>query len=918
LLDLPPLTMNPGAPIDPEFAEGASDPSALSRKEFLRVMGASLALAGSGACTRQPPEKIVPYVRQPEVLTPGEAQWYATAMELGPNSYGLLVKSHEGRPTKIEGNPGHPMSLGRTGVHAQAALLDLYDPDRSQVVRHHGKPSTWEDFLAALQNEQAKWKANKGEGLALLTGRSTSPLLPRQIAEFMGQYRSAQHFRHDAAYPTWPMHYDIGAADVIVSFDADFLGAPAGSPRDTADFARRRQPGAKRQQLYVLESMPSLTGAMADYRFAVAPDALEEIAWHLSQRLATAGAAGPRNELAVPLEETLQQLWRALREHPRRSLVLAGDHQPGSVHQWTTKMNMLLRNSIGARPDFVFGRYGLKTLIERIASGIVTSLIVLDTNPVYSIPGRIEFPRLPARSFSLHVGAYFDETAAICEWHVPLAHWLESWSDTLSRDNTYSVVQPLMEPLYQSKTLHEIMATLLGSSASSFEIIKHGWPVDEPEWKRTLHDGYRVWDGAIPDSVTGFNTLYTWSPPGNHRLDVLIRPDPHLLDGRFANNPWLQELPKPFTRLTWGNAIHISPRTAADFHVAHGDEVELVSGHRSIRGPIFILPGHADRCATIHLGGGRTRAGRVGNGVGFDASPLQTFASPWLCRDVEVRLTGRKHDFATAQHQRDMAGRHPVRVVKAGDAPAEIAAESLYPAVKYTSPSWGMVIDLNTCTGCGTCTIACQAENNIPVVGRAEVLRGRAMHWIRVDQYIEGGEQPQFLHQPVPCMHCENAPCEVVCPVAATVHDHQGLNVMVYNRCIGTRYCSNNCPYKVRRFNFFQYSDLKSPQLRLQRNPDVTVRERGVMEKCTYCVQRITAARITADVENRTIRDGEVVPACAQACPANAIVFGDILDPSSKVSAARRDPRHYALLEELNTRPRTTYLARVAYSEGTK
>jgi molybdopterin-containing oxidoreductase family iron-sulfur binding subunit len=441
--------------------------------------------------------------------------------------------------------------------------------------------------------------------------------------------------------------------------------------------------------------------------------------------------------------------------------------------------------------------------------------------------------------------------------------------------------------------------------------------VEEPDWRRTLHDGYRPSNG---DFALGFNSTKKGfpplDPPGEHRLHVLIRPDPHLLDGRFANNSWLQELPKPITRLTWGNAIHISPRTAADFHLAHGDEVELISGDRKVRGPIYILAGHADGCATIHLGGGRTHAGRVGNGVGFDASPLQTFASRWLCRDVEARRTGRKHVFAAVQHQRDMAGRHPVRVVKAGEALAasEIAAESLYPPARYTSPSWGMVIDLNTCTGCGTCTIACQAENNIPVVGRAEVLRGRVMHWIRVDQYMEGGDQPQFLHQPVPCMHCENAPCEVVCPVAATVHDHQGLNVMVYNRCIGTRYCSNNCPYKVRRFNFFQYSDLKSPQLRLQRNPEVTVRERGVMEKCTYCVQRINAARITADVENRAIRDGEVVPACAQACPANAIVFGDIMDPSSKVSAARREPRHYALLEELNTRPRTTYLARVTNS----
>lgn len=906
-------------PTESEFAEGMSDPTGLSRKEFLRLMGASLALAGAG-CTRPLPEKIVPYVRQPEGLTPGEAQWYATAMELGANSYGLLVKSHEGRPTKIEGNPRHPMSLGRTGIHAQAALLDLYDPDRSQVVRHRGQPSTWEDFLAALQREQAKWKTTGGEGLAILTGRSNSPLLLAQLAGLHTQYPKSLLCRHDAAFPLGvSVPYDLEKADLIVSFDADFLGG--GDPHATARFTRRRTSGEKQIRLLVLESMPSLTGAMADRRFAVDPKSIQEIASQVQNAL-----TGPSTNLGGPVptpeeEQIADTILTELKIHGPRSLVLAGAYQPGNVHALVQAINHALRNQLGSlhySTDDFDRADNLASLVRGRTSRNIQAIVILDANPVYTLPGDQMFPPPTAGSFTVHAGRYFDETAAICEWHLPLSHFLESWSDLRALDGTLSIVQPLIEPLYATKTAHEILAALVGQTGSAYEVVRQSWKISEEAWRRALHDGILTPEqrtestGVIEDAVIESAHFGSGPETADDRLCVLIRPDPHLLDGRFANNAWLQELPKPFTRLTWGNAIHLSPRTAAHFHLQHGDEVELISGDRILRGPVWLLPGHADRCATIHLGGGRSRAGRVGYNVGYDASFLQTADSRWLCADVAIRPTGKKHLFATTQHQHDMAGRAPVRVLKVGEtvAPAS-SADSLYPAVPYTSPSWGMVIDLNTCTGCGTCTIACQAENNIPVVGRAEVLRGRAMHWIRVDQYIEGSGEPRYLHQPVPCMHCENAPCEVVCPVAATVHDHQGLNVMVYNRCVGTRYCSNNCPYKVRRFNFFQYSNLKSPQLRLQRNPDVTVRERGVMEKCTYCIQRITSARITADLESRAIRDGEVMPACAQACPANAITFGDILDPASKIAAARRDPRHYALLEELNTRPRTTYLAKV-------
>ena len=905
--------MNPAVLSTPEFPDGASDPTGLSRKEFLRLMGASLALAGATACTRQPPELIVPYVRQPEGLTPGEPQWYASAMEHGDDAIGLLVKAQDGRPVKIEGNPLHPTSLGRTNVHAQAALLDLYDPDRSQTVRHRGLPDTWEDFLAALTTEQAQWKTTGGAGVRLLTGHSSSLLLHEQIGDFLTRYPQARWHYHDPLHPADRprLRYDrYLAADLIVSLDRDFLG-PDALPRDIALFAerRRKQPPPR---LYVYESMPSVTGSMADHRYALSPTELAQMAVDLVKAIEANGEGA---------SVSFRTLVHDLLAHRGRSLVLAGEHQPAQIQWAARRLNHLLGNEPEAtsllRTDLTNNRSNLATLIGDLAADKVEALIILDSNPAYTAPGDIAWPTLPDRVFSVHCGAYLEETAVHCEWHIPKSHFLESWGATRSLDGAVTIVQPLIEPLYPSKSQHEFLAALIGDATPIYEMLRKAprlRELPETNWRKALHDGSVFANEADKLSGPGDDPPLQATPPAVSGLEVGIRPDPHLLDGRHANNAWLQELPRPITKLTWGNAIYLSPATARDNKLEHGDEVELVAGEHKLRGPVFVLPGHADRCATIHQGGGRTHAGRIGNGVGYNATALQTAASPWLCRDVQLRKTGGKQTFAVTQHQMQTEGREAVRVVAAGASKTSLSAhelDSLSPPVKYTSPSWGMVIDLNTCTGCGTCTIACQAENNIPVVGRAEVLRGRAMHWIRVDSYIEGTERPQFLHQPVPCMHCENAPCEVVCPVAATVHDHQGLNLMVYNRCVGTRYCSNNCPYKVRRFNFFQYNDEKTPQLKLQRNPEVTIRPRGVMEKCTYCVQRISRVQIAADVEKRAIRDGEVVPACAQACPAGAISFGDILDPKSKVAIARRDPRHYSLLEELNTRPRTTYLARV-------
>lgn len=909
-----------------EFSEGASTwPSDVSRRRFLEIMAASLALGGAGACTRQPLEEIVPYVRQPEGLTLGRPLYFATAMELGGEGCGLLVRSDAGRPTKIEGNPEHPASLGGTNPQMQAALLTLYDPARSQTPLKAGVPSTWEDLLGALTRESARWALNKGAGLRLLTRRVGSPTLRAQIDQLLAKFPKARWHEHDPAFPRSPMPAELHLerARVIVSLDADIFGASALQPWRALSFARARQSEEEMPRLYVVESMPSLTGTMADHRRALRPADIVQFA---RQLVGTANGSPATDPWVAALVKDLQA-------NKGRAVVVAGDFQPLAVHLAARAINEGLGNTgqTIVYPSAPAGRTAddLPSLCDAMKAGTVEALLIAGPNPVYDAPADLEFAAaLATVPFTLHHGLYRDESARHCTWHLPESHFLEAWSDVTAYDGTPSIVQPLIAPLYPSKSLHELLAALFGDAvSSSYDLIHAAWAKRhagegfEPAWRRALHDG--TWkSGEIPRAQPGPEPGVSVASSGAvsavaaGALELIIRPDPFLLDGRFAENAWLQELPKPLTKMTWGNAVHLSPATAQRIGVVHGDLVELHHQNRVTEAPAWIHPGHADDCATIHLGYGRSSAGTVGTALGFDAFALQTSDRPWGGPGLEIRRTGRRHIFAVTQEHQSMEARDTARVEDIGHPAEEKEAppsreETLYRNVKYTSPSWGMVIDLDSCIGCATCTIACQAENNIPVVGREQVMRGRVMHWIRVDSYADGaGERLRMLHQPVPCMHCENAPCEPVCPVGATVHDHEGLNVMVYNRCVGTRYCSNNCPYKVRRFNFLAFNDLETPQVAMMRNPEVTVRMRGVMEKCTYCVQRIRAVRIEADKESRAIRDGEVIPACAQACPTEAITFGDVLDPQSKVSALRQSPRHYALLAELNTRPRTTYLAR--------
>ncbi len=949
----------------PYPAEKAS--GGISRRNVLRLMGASAALAGLTACTKLPTEKIVPYVRPPEEFVPGKPLFYATSMPFGGVANGLLVESHLGRPTKAEGNPEHPGSLGAANIFAQASVLTLYDPDRSQVVVHNGRIGNWADFLNAMTLFTRELAATQGAGFRILTETVTSPSLAAQLAQLLRQFPKAQWHQYDpvgrdnaragarlAFGEIVETQYRFDRADVVVSLDADFLCAHPGSLRYAHDFADKRRvtgPESRMNRLYVVEPIPTNTGVQADHRLPLRASAIEGFARSLAGLLGVKqGAAG--GEATPPEYGWINALARDLQNHRGSSIVLAGDAQPPEVHALAHAMNAALGNvgstviytqPIEANPTDQWQSF--KTLVADMRSGQVTTLAILNSNPVYSAPADLEFrENLLKVNRRIHLGLYEDETAELCHWHIPEAHFLEAWGDARAYDGTVSTIQPLISPFYQGKSAYEILAVLLGQPGrTGHDTVREYWQSQRPDkdfealWETTLHDGVMAGTAFPPKAVTLKMELGGTAPQAAPRegFEINFRPDPTIWDGRFANNGWLQECPKPLTKLTWDNAGMVSPKSAEDLKVENGDVVELRYGGRTVRAPIWIVPGHADHSVTVHLGYGRTRAGHVGTGAGFNACELRPSDQRWFGSGVEIRKTGERYLLAHTQHHHliDREGevesaaaeeRDVIRVATLQEFrknpdfardPAEqtTKAESLYPAYDYSKgDQWGMSIDLNSCIGCNACVVACQSENNIAVVGKDQLSRGREMHWIRVDTYYEGGlDHPRMYNEVVPCMQCENAPCELVCPVGATVHSPEGLNEMIYNRCVGTRYCSNNCPYKVRRFNFYLYSDWTTPSLYGLRNPDVTVRSRGVMEKCTYCIQRINAVKIKAEEADRAIEDGEILTACQQTCPTQAIVFGNINDPNSKVAKLKAQSRNYSLLTELNTRPRTTYLAKL-------
>ncbi len=939
-----------------EFPQQASvwmDP--IGRRQFLQLMGASLALAGLGACTRQPDEKIVPYVKAPEQITPGKPLFFATAMTLGGIAYSLLVESHMGRPTKIEGNPNHPSSFGATTAFAQASVLTLYDPDRSKVVSDGRRISTWDAFLSTINTKLAAQGAKQGAGLRVLTETVTSPTLANQLKALLAKFPAAKWHQYEpvgrdpvrrgarlAFGEDVETHYRFDKADVILALDADFLSSGPGSLRYARDFAAKRQVQSSHvtmSRLYVVESTPSNTGAMADHRLPLRAGEIESFARTVAHGLGIEAVG----EAVPTTSKWVDALVRDLQQHRGASIVVPGDHQPAIVHVLAHAMNHALGNvgstvfytdPVEANP--VDQTESLRELVREMEAGQVDMLVIAGGNPVFTAPADLSFAaHLSKVRLRIHLSLYQDETSALCHWHLPEAHYLESWGDARAHDGTVTMIQPLIAPLYGGKSGHELLAVLNGKpDRSSYDIVHDYWKgqnlADDFEkfWRKALHTGW-IADTALPAKSVTLKPPEEWAAPAPQTLtpqsplEIVFHPDPTIWDGRFANNGWLQELPKPLTKLTWDNAVLVSPATAERLGLSNEDTVELRYRGRFVRGPVWIMPGHAEGSATVYLGYGRTRAGRVGTGVGFNAYAIRTSDASSFASGLEIRRTGDRYPLASTQHHHSMEGRHLIRVgtiqeyQKHPHFAQELAHEpspdqTLYPEYKYEGYAWGMAIDLNACIGCNACVVACQAENNIPVVGKTEVIVGRAMHWLRIDRYYKGDlDNPETYHQPVLCMHCENAPCELVCPVAATVHSDEGLNDMVYNRCVGTRYCANNCPYKVRRYNYFLYADWNTRSLKLLRNPDVTVRSRGVMEKCTYCVQRINAARIEAKKEDRQIRDGEIVTACQAVCPTNAIVFGNINDPKSHVARLKAEPRNYGLLSDLNTKPRTSYLARL-------
>ncbi len=953
----------------------------IDRRTMLKVMGASIALAGLAGC-RGPfmdQDKAVPYVRQPEEVIPGKPLFYASAMPMCGYGVGVLVEQHEGRPTKVDGNPDHPESRGSSSAIMQASILSMYDPDRLQNVQQGGDISTWEECEKVLRQALAEQRATGGAGVRILTETVASPLYASAIQAFLKAYPAATWHSWDpvgqdnaragskSAYGrVVNTTYDFSQAKVIVSLDSDFLMTGPGHLRYARDFAEGRRievTGGDMNRLYQFESFPTITGTNADHRWAMKASEIGGVAAALANLLGVDAQAGKS-----PVDLTvLSKVVADLQANAGASIVIPGADQPAAVHHLCHAINEKLGNNgktVFHGPRIDFGPddqlASIRQLTEAIKSKKVDVLLILGGNPAYNAPADLDFANvLASAKLKVHHASHFDETSEKCDWSLPLTHYLEEWGDIRGYDGTVSLIQPLIAPLFESKSHVEFLSRAAGDARSGHDILKASYAgrVAGKDWDIALNAGIipNSKPNDVPISVVGSAPSIPTPVSG---VEVILREDSNVFDGRYANSGWLQELPKPLSKITWDNAIHISPQMAQSLGVQDEDEVVLEFNGQTVRGGVWTMPGHPDEVVTVLLGYGRTVGGTIAVNAGFNAYPMRRSDS--LAWGSGGKLTKGKGTFAlsTVQIHHSMEGRDIVRSgtltewkhdpTLTPENKHHVEDVSMYPdkVFDFDGPQWGMTIDLNTCIGCNACVTACQAENNIPVVGKEQVKRGRELHWIRLDRYYVGDPSApeETVHQPVMCVHCEKAPCEPVCPVGATVHSHEGLNQMVYNRCVGTRYCSNNCPYKVRRFNYLNYVDNQDQymvkemdhptkkvgdksfslpgkvtaeknngrsMLKMVQNPDVTMRGRGIMEKCTYCVQRINDTRIEAKKQGRDIKDGEVVTACQQACPTKAIVFGNVADKESRVSKMREDRRSYLLLEELNTRPRTSYLGRV-------
>ena len=948
-----------------EFPENASELGGdVSRRKFLTLIGASIALAGLAGC-RRPVEKIVPYVKAPEEIIPGVPKYYATTIPTPAGGLGVVVESHEGRPTKIEGNKKHPVTFGKSTARMQAEILNLYDPDRSQSVLKDGRKAKWKHFVSFWDKKYEELSANGGEGLAILSGGFSSPTQFRLYESFKEKFPKAvwtayepvsdeniiQGMQIAVGKKVRPV-YRYDKANVILSVDADFLGTEDGVIAATNQFAKGRRIENEHDsmnRLYVAEPTFTVTGGMADHRLRLQATLIAPFLFKLAGELQSQGL-----QIDLPGkfggiffdEKWIAALARDLLSNKGKSLIVVGKRQPPAAHALAAALNEALGN-IGStllfreiKETVSPSADDFKNLVKELDDKKINTLIMLGGNPLYNAPADINFAgALSNLETSIHLSPYADETSSAVSWHIPELHFLESWGDVRAEDGTLSVVQPLIEPLFGGSTAIELLSLIIsGKESKSYDEVRQTWNEllakgdFEDNWRRVLHDGL-LENSALTETSLPINSenvknaikkiIAKPNSITSDNMEVVFSESYALFDGRFANNGWMQEFPHPVTKVAWDNMILISPKTAAELEVNTSDLAYLTLNGRQIKAPLFILPGQADNCLTLDLGYGRTKAGRVGNGVGFNAYSLRTSANLWSEVGASVVKTGETYLLANTQDHWSLEGRPLLREATlehykehpdfAPEMVEHPPLKSLWDEPKYDKGyQWGMSIDLNACSGCNACVIACQSENNIPVIGKEQVSKGREMHWIRLDRYFSGDiNDPEMVYQPVACQQCEMAPCEGVCPVAATSHNEEGLNVMTYNRCIGTRYCSNNCPYKVRRFNFFNYTKDYPEIVKLSQNPDVTVRARGVMEKCTYCTQRIEEARINSQNAGTELKDGDVVTACQQSCPADAIVFGNILDKNSRVAKVKEQNRDYAMLGELNLKPRTTYLAKL-------
>ncbi len=972
----------------PENAWDFSDP--VSRRGFMTLMGAAVSLATLQGC-RRPVDKILPYSRTPEDVTVNVTSFYATVIDRRGDGVGLLVESHEGRPTKVEGNPDHNGSRGKTDLLAQASVLDLYDPDRSRRPMQQGTAKSYADFESALREAIATHASNGGTGLRILAQPSISPTFTRLRDAVKRRFPNARFHTWEAASVSTARAgsrlafgealntiVDFGRARVIVSIDSDFLQTDPGVVRNTRSWAEGRRvasPADEPSRLYAIESLYSTTGGNADHRLRLAARDIEGYLKALAARLASehhidlGAVAAAVNGATAPAgvdAKWINTVAAELAEHHGASVIVVGTRQPATVHALAHALNQALGN-VGTTVRYAPAAdatesddHGadLAELAQALEQRQVQTLLILGGNPAYDAPRNLAFgDKIGSAAFSAHLSMHADETSEKCKWHVPRAHWLETWGDARSLDGAVAVQQPLIQPLFSGRSDIELLGLL--ADAPSFrghDLVRETFRAQnggngfERAWRRALNVGVAAQPTAPSTPTLRAAEIATaiqgrQAPGGalsKTNLEVVFAVDAKMYDGRHANNAWLQELPDPVTKITWDNAALFSPKTAEELGIRGGDMVRVSKGNRALEIVAWVLPGHPDNSVTLSLGWGRTKAGRVGNGHGFDVNALRSTDALWFEDGFTATATGARYPLSQTQDHHRMEGR-PIAIESTLAQYREQPnfAERMSPTPRtlplwrseytYQGHKWGMTIDLNQCSGCNACVVACQAENNIPVVGKEQVSRGREMHWLRIDRYFvsprgagdsdeRATSDPLMAVQPLGCVQCENAPCENVCPVAATVHSTEGINEMAYNRCIGTRYCANNCPYKVRRFNYLNWHndgvwqplDADVPEIvRMAMNPNVTVRFRGVMEKCTYCVQRIQARKIEAKRENRELRDGEVTSACSQACPADAITFGDLNLRGSKVAEASRADRRYKLLGEIGTQPRTTYLARI-------